>query len=136
MLCGIVPVQKIFAYSDPMPIPGLIIYTLSDARNHKNLFLFVLICLYTGLPLKVWPGYGRYKPISSVLQIKFITDTDTTLDTGCVLYLPTAHNAHVPSPSNPVVPALHVHTFEIEPATAELFPVPHTVHGADPGAIL
>ena len=59
-----------------------------------------------------------------------------SVDPGSVLYLPTAHNAHVPSASDPVVPALHVHTFEIEPATAELFPVPHTVHMADPGAIL
>ena len=60
------------------------------------------------------------------------------VDPGCVLYLPTAHNAHVPSPSDPFVPAffLYLLTFEIEPAAAELFPVPHTVHIADPGAIL
>ena len=57
-------------------------------------------------------------------------------DPDCVLYLPTAHTAHVPSPSDPVVPALHVHIFEIEPVPVELFPVAHTVHRSEPGAVL
>jgi len=46
--------------------------------------------------------------------------------------VPIPHNEHVPNPSGPVVPALQVHTFEIEPITGDDFPVPHMVHAADP----
>jgi len=55
---------------------------------------------------------------------------------GSVLYVPTSHNVHVSIPSDPVDPALQVHSFEIEPMTAENFPVPHPVHEADPTADL
>jgi hypothetical protein len=36
----------------------------------------------------------------------------------------------------PVVPALQVHSFEIEPVTAENLPVAHCVHSADPATDL
>jgi hypothetical protein len=57
-------------------------------------------------------------------------------DPACVLKVPMSHNEHVPNPSGPVVPALQVHTFEIELITVEDFPVPHTVHAADPASAL
>jgi hypothetical protein len=43
---------------------------------------------------------------------------------------------HASGPSFPVKPALHAHTFEIEPSTAENFPSRHAVHEAGPGLVL
>ena len=55
---------------------------------------------------------------------------------GSVLYVPKAQDSQVPNPSDPVDPALQVHSFVIEPVTAENFPVPHPVHNAEPGIVL
>jgi hypothetical protein len=53
-------------------------------------------------------------------------------DPGLVLYVPERHKVHVGDPSDPVDPALHVHTFEMEPVIVENFPNPQPVHSADP----
>jgi len=50
--------------------------------------------------------------------------------------MPEAHDSHPPGPSDPVVPALQVHSFEDDPVFAENFPAAHAVHTADPAAAL
>ena len=57
-------------------------------------------------------------------------------DPAVVLYLPKSHDEHVANPSDPVVPASHVHTFSTEAATAEFFPVSHNVQDAVPDSVL
>ena len=55
-------------------------------------------------------------------------------DPGSGLKVPDTQRVQASAPSDPVDLALHAHTLEVEPATAENFPAPHSVHAAAPGS--